>query len=119
MELVQLKLEKDTKITKYISLIRKFDSSISIRQIKESIENDSYAISFDLQYYDVVEDLQGIDRKVLFRNLISQLEAEGARLRIYVDNELWTLEHLDNCLNTMDEIRRYTEMEMDLEAEQD
>jgi hypothetical protein len=119
MGLVQLKLEKDIKLAKYISLIRKFDPTISIGQIKSNIENKTYVMSFDLEYYDVLEDLQGIDRKSVFRYLISQLMVEGAQLSIYVDGELWTLEHLDNWLNTMQKIREETEKNMDLEAGED
>jgi mannosyltransferase OCH1-like enzyme len=119
MGLVQLKLEKDIKVAKYISLIRKFDPTISIGQIKSNIENKTYAMSFDLEYYDVLEDLQGIDRKLVFRYLISQLMVEGAQLSIYIDGELWTLKHLDNWLNTMQEIREETERNMDLEAAED
>ncbi len=118
MGIVKLKLEKDIKVAKYISLIRKFDPTISIGQIKSSIENNSYAMSFDLEYYDVLEDLQGIDRKLVFRCLISQLIVEGAQLSLYVDGELWTLKHLDNWLNTMQKIRKETERDMDLEAEE-
>jgi phosphorylcholine metabolism protein LicD len=111
MRLVQLKLEKDAKFAKYISLIRKFDPTISAGQIKNNIENNLYAVSFDLGYYDVLEDLQGIDRKLVFRCLISQLMSEGAQLSIYVNDELWTLEHLDNWLDTMREISEQRERE--------
>ncbi|WFR60104.1 hypothetical protein QA584_13800 [Anaerocolumna sp. AGMB13025] len=118
MQLIQLKLKKDAKIAKYISLIRKFDPTISVAQIKNNIENNSYAISFDLHYYDVLEDLQGIDRKLVFRHLISQLIAEGAQLNIYdIYGKLWTLEFLDNWLNTMQEISEQTERDIDLEEE--
>ena len=71
-----MKLEKDIKVVKYITLIRKFDPTISIGQIKNNIENNSYVVSFDLHYLDVLEDLQGIDRKLLFRSLINQLISE-------------------------------------------
>ena len=116
--IVQLKLEKDLKVVKYITLIRKFDPTISIGQIKNNIENNSYVVSFDLHYLDVLEDLQGIDRKLLFRNLIYQLISEGAQLSIYVDDESCTLEYLDNLLNRMQEIREQSEWIMDMEAEE-
>ncbi len=119
MSLVQLKIKKDNNTVKYIPLIRKFDSTIPMGQIKSNIENSSYVVSFDLEYYDVLEDLQGIDRKSVFRNLISELIATGAQLGIYVNDELWTLEHLDNWLNTLEEIRKQTERDMDLEAGED
>lgn len=88
-------------------------------QIKNNIENNLYAVSFDLHYFNVLEDLQGIDRKLMFRCLISQLIAERAQLSIYVDGEIWTLEHLDNWLNTMREIEEETEHYMELESEEE
>lgn len=109
IKIVQLKLEKDTKVVKYITLIRKFDPAISIGQIKNNIENNSYVVSFDLHYMDVLEDLQGIDRKLLFRSLIYQLISEGAQLSIYVNGESCTLEYLDNLLNSMREIKEQSE----------
>ncbi len=65
MKIVQLKLEKDLKVVKYVALIRKFDPTISIGQVKNNIENNSYVVSSDLHYFDVLEDLRGIDRKLL------------------------------------------------------
>ena len=118
IKIVQLKLEKNIKIAKYITLIRKFDPALSIGQIKSNIENNSYVVSFDLHYLDVLEDLQGIDRKLLFRGLIHQLISEGAQLSIYVDGESCTLEYLDNLLNRMKEISEQTEWIMDMEAEE-
>jgi hypothetical protein len=115
---VQFKIEKDLKVVKYITLIRKFDPAISIGQIKNNIENNSYVVSFDLHYLDVLEDLQGIDRKLLFRSLIHQLIFEGAQLSIYINGESCTLEYLDNLLNTMREISKQSEWIMDMEAEE-
>lgn len=117
MQWVQVKVEKDAKLAKYISLIRKFDPALSVSQIKNSIENSLYAVSFDLYYYDVLEDIQGIDRKSVFRSLLAQLIAEGAQVEIYMDNELSTLELLDNWLGTMKEISRQRERYTDLESE--
>ena len=71
-----------------------------------------------MHYLDVLEDLQGIDRKLLFRSLINQLISEEAKLSIYVNGESCTLEYLDNLLNSMQEIREQSEWIMDLEAEE-
>ena len=119
MKLIQLKLEKETKIVKYITLIRKFDPALSVGQIKSDIENNTYAVSFDLNYFDVVEELQGMDRKKAFRGLIAQLIAEGAQLSLYADGELCTLEYLDNRLETIEKIKEETERDMDLESEEE
>lgn len=38
MDLIQLKIEKDNSSTKYIKIIRKFYSTLSVGAIKEKIE---------------------------------------------------------------------------------
>ncbi len=115
MDLVQIKIKKDSNIVRYISLIRKFDSSISIKDIKRNIANNDFVIEFDLEYYDVLEDIEGIDRKVLFRQLITELIKAGADIQIYRNSEIITLELLDNWLNTMKEISEQTQLDIDRE----
>lgn len=117
MDLIQLKIEKDNSIAKYIKIIRNFDSSLSMNSIKQSIEKNDFVIGFDLDYYDVVEDLDGFDKKKAFRGMIEELSQVGAQISIYEDDELSSIELLDNRLKTLDEIRQEVEIDMDREAE--
>lgn len=86
--------------------------------IKQSIQENQFVIGFDLEYYDVIEDINGIDRKEIFRNMIQELIQAGAQISIFQNGELITIELLDNWLKTLDEISKQTEYDMDREIEQ-
>lgn len=118
MDLIQCKILPDSQIVSYISLIRKFDRSLSIKDLKEKIENRSFAVEFDLQYYDVLEDLNGIDRKAIFRELLEQLLQMGAKLELYRNGEKTTLTRLDNWLHTLQLISAQTEEDSNNECEE-
>lgn len=66
-KLIQLKIEKDSSIVKYIKIIRKFDCSLSVGVIEKQIEEGAFVVGLDLEYYDVVEDINGMeyDRRTL------------------------------------------------------
>lgn len=118
MNLIQLKIENDNSIAKYIKIIRGFDNSLSMSSIKQSIEKNDFVAGFDLEYYDVVEDLNGFDRKKAFRGMIEELIQAGAQISIYEDGELSSIELLDNWLETLDEIRQQIELDLDRETEE-
>jgi len=115
MDLVQLKIKDRKNISKYISQIRKFDNSLPINLIKHNIIYDNFVVAFDLHYFDVLEELENIDKKVIFRNLITSLLDLGAYVEIYRNGELTTLEFLDNWLSTINEIKLETERDIDRE----
>ena len=117
MDLVQLKIKKDDSTVKYIKIIREFDSSLSMSLIRQKIEENDFVVGFDLEYYDVLEDLDDIDRKKMFRSMIEKLQRAGAQISIYHDSELSSIEFLDNWLETLDEISRQTDHDMEMEAE--
>lgn len=116
MDLVQLKIEKDSSAVKYIKIIREFDSSLSMGDIKRKIEDNDFAVVFDLEDIDVSEELNGVDRKQVFRDMITALEKAGAKISIYHNGELSSIELLDNWLGTLDEIDRQTEEEIERET---
>lgn len=55
--------------------------------IKQSIEINDFVMGFDLEYYDVLEDINGIDRKEKFRDMIEELVPAGAQISIYQNEE--------------------------------
>lgn len=114
MDLIQLKIKKDSSITKYIKIIRKFDNSLSIGTIKQRIDENDFVMGFDLECYDVSEDIDGseIDRKKIFRDMLKELYRAGARISIYQDGEMISMEILDNRLKMLDEIRRQVERDI-------
>ena len=117
MNLVQLKIQKDGSLASYIKILRKFDSSLTIGGIRQNIANHDFVIAFDLDHYDVVEELQGIDRKALFMDMIKNLCAAGARVSVYQNGALSSMERLDHRLRTMKEIAQEVEKDIDRETE--
>lgn len=118
MDLIQLKIKKDASAIKYIKLIREFDSSLSMGDLKRKIESDDFVIGFDTEEHDVLDELNGIDRKESFRDMIGALAEAGAEVSIYQNGELSSLERLDNWFGTLDEIDRQTGLDMERESNQ-
>ncbi|NBI66966.1 hypothetical protein D1646_09080 [Pseudoflavonifractor sp. 60] len=109
-----------------IKLIRAFDPTLTVGELGANIKAGRPAFSFDLEYYDVVEDLNGIDRRKIFRRLLEELEAQGARLEMTLTRiltsgtsiEPFTLKDFDNYMDFSEEIRRQVELDCDREAEE-
>ena len=117
MDFIQIKIEKDRSIAKYIRIIRKFDHSLPIGTIKQRIDENDFVMGFDLECYDVSEDIDGneIDRKKIFRDMLKELCWAGARISIYEDGEMISMKILDNRLAFLEEISK--QVERDIERE--
>ncbi len=116
MDIIQLKIEKDSSVASYIKIIRKFDDSLSIGTIKQRIDQGDFVVGFDLEYYDALEDINEIDRKKLFRQMIADLYHTGAKISIYQDAEEIPIDILDNWLESLDIISRQVENDIDRET---
>lgn len=116
MDIIQLKIEKDSSVASYIKIIRKFDDSLSIGTIKQRIDQGDFVVGFDLEYYDALEDINEIDRKKLFRQMIADLYHAGAKISIYQDAEEIPIDILDNWLESLDIISRQVENDIDMET---
>lgn len=117
MDIIQLKIEKDNSVASYIKIIRKFDASLSVGTIKQRIDHGDFVVGFDLEYYDALEDINEIDRKKLFRQMIADLCHAGAKISIYQDDEEIPMDVLDNWLESLDIISRQVENDIDRETE--
>ena len=116
MDIIQLKIEKDSSVASYIKIIRKFDDSLSIGTIKQRIDQGDFVVGFDLEYCDALEDINEIDRKKLFRQMIADLYHAGAKISIYQDAEEIPIDILDNWLESLDIISRQVENDIDRET---
>lgn len=116
MDLMQIKIKKDGQSVSYIKLIREHDKSMSMSQIKQKIESNDFVVKYDINDYDVVDEINGIDKKREFRELIRKLQRAGAETTIYYNGRIISLEFLDNWLNTIDEIEKEVENDMDREV---
>ena len=59
MDFIQLKIEKDSSITKYITIIRKFDQSLLAGTIKRRINENDFVMGYDLERNDVSGSSEG------------------------------------------------------------
>lgn len=105
--MIRLKIKNDENITKYISLIRKYNHNLSIADIKTRIEKSDWVIEHSLiSRYDVCDDLAGIDRNMLFHELVTSLFSLGATIELFENNEPISVEYLNNRLACIKEIEQ-------------
>ena len=88
-----------------------------IGTIKQRIDENDFVMGFDLECYDVSEDMDGneIDRKKIFRDMLGELCQAGARISVYEDGKKISMKILDNRLAFLEEIR--IQVERDIERE--
>lgn len=114
--MINVKIENDENILKYVSMIRKYGDKSSIADIKRKITENDYVLEYDrYSSYDAYDDLYEIHRGKLFREFLDELMRAGARLTIYEDGEQISLEYLDNIFQRYEEIEQ--EVEEDIERE--
>ena len=91
MDLMQIKIAKDEQIVSYIKFIREYDKSMSMSHIKQKIESNDFVVTYDTNDYDVVEEINGIDKTRAFRELIGKLQRAGAEITIYYNGRIISL----------------------------
>jgi len=119
MSSYKLKIQAETAGTKVISILRKFDPSLSIGEIRRRIEENDYAVEYDLLRWEVTEGLAGVDRSCRGEGLIRALEECGAGVAIYNGDRLEDKEMFGNSMQMLREIRCEVEEDMAREAEED
>ena len=119
MSSYKLKIQAGTAGTKVISILRKFDSSLSIGEIRRRINENDYVIEYDLLRWEVTEEMAGVDRISRFEDLIRALEECGAGVAIYNGDRLEDKEMFGNSMQMLRELRCEVEEDMEREAEED
>ena len=117
MSVYALKIKVDGNGSKVISILRKFDPSLSIGEIRRRMQCDDFVVEYDLLHWDITEEMAGIDRITKFEKFIQSLEECGARVEIYKGNELVSKEFFGNSMQMLREIADEVEEDMDREAE--
>ncbi len=112
----KLKIDDQGNMAKVISIIRKFDFSLSMGEIKKRITENDYVVQYDLTHWDITEDMEGIDRIASFENLVSMLQNVGAAVSVYNEDELLIPELFHNKMVTLRGIRDEVEKDMDRES---
>lgn len=116
MSVYALKTKVDGNGSKVISILRKFDPSLSIGVLRKRMQSDDFVVKYDLLHWDITEEMAGIDRISKFEELIQSLEECGARVEIYKGNELVSKEFFENSMQMLREIADEVEENMDREA---
>lgn len=100
-----MKIGKDNNTIKYVEMIRKFDKSISISEIKRRIIEDDFVLIYDLDCYELFENVSQIEKELEIWDFLKKLEIEGAKVSIYMNDRCESLELLKNWIITRNEIR--------------
>lgn len=120
MEIVGIKLIKDDNFVKYIKPIKDINVMLSIGKIKNRILNNEYVIEFDLMG-DVHEQIRlGTDQYTInlnFVNNLKDLELLGAKIEVFLNDELITMEKLVDKIKFLKEIEQEVEEDIDREAQ--
>ena len=120
MEIVGIKLIKDDNFVKYIKPIKDINVMLSIGEIKNRILNNEYVIKFDLMG-DVHEQIRlGTDQYTInlnFVNNLKDLELLGAKIEVFLNDELITMEKLVDKIKFLKEIEQEVEEDIDREAQ--
>lgn len=120
MEIVGIKLIKDDNFVKYIKPIKDINAMLSIGEIKNRILNNEYVIEFDLMG-DVHEQIRlGTDQYTInlnFVNNLKDLELLGAKIEVFLNDKLITMEKLVDKIKFLKEIEQEVEEDVDREAQ--
>ena len=116
MSVYALKIKVEGNCSKVISILRKFDPSLSIGEIRKRMQSDDFVVKYDLLHWDITEEMAAIDRISKFEKLIQSLEECGASVEIYKGNELVSKEFFGNNMQMLREIADEVEEDMDCEA---
>ena len=116
MSVYALKIKVEGNGSKAISILRRFDPSLSIGEIRKRMQSDDFVVKYDLLHWDVTEEMAGIDRISKFESLIQSLEECGAQIEIDNGSELISREFFKNSMQMLREIADEVGEDMDREA---
>lgn len=103
MDLVQIKIEKDSNVMSYVKIIREFDKSIPLSEIKRRIDNNEFVHEFDLDSREwmYIEKMTEYKWHRLYYKFLKKLISAGAKLEIYLNGELESMTFLNNWIHTI------------------
>ena len=119
MSVYAIKIRIEGNGSKVIPILRRFDPSLSIGEIRKRLQSDDFVVKYDLLHWDITEEMAGIDRISKFENLIQSLEEYGAQIEIYNGDELISKEFFENSMQMLREIADEVDEDMDREAADD
>ena len=119
MSVYAIKIRIEGNGSKVIPILRRFEPSLSIGEIRKRMQSDDFVVKYDLLHWDITEEMAGIDRISKFESLIQSLEEYGAQIEIYNGDELISKEFFENSMQMLREIADEVDEDMDREAADD
>ena len=116
MSVYAIKIRIEGNGSKVIPILRRFEPSLSIGEIRKRMQSDDFVVKYDLLHWDITEEMAGIDRISKFESLIQSLEEYGAQIEIYNGDELISKEFFEKSMQMLREIADEVDEDMDREA---
>ena len=116
MSVFAIKIRIEGNGSKVIPILRRFEPSLSIGEIRKRMQSDDFVVKYDLLHWNITEEMAGIDRISKFESLIQSLEEYGAQIEIYNGDELISKEFFENSMQMLREIADEVDEDMDREA---
>ena len=116
MSVYAIKIRIEGNGSKVIPILRRFEPSLSIGEIRKRMQSDDFVVKYDLLHWDITEEMAGTDRISKFESLIQSLEEYGAQIEIYNGDELISKEFFENSMQMLREIADEVDEDMDREA---
>ena len=116
MSVYAIKIRIEGNGSKVIPILRRFEPSLSIGEIRKRMQSDDFVVKYDLLHWDVTEEMAGIDRISKFESLIQSLEEYGAQIEIYNGDELISKGFFEKSMQMLREIADEVDEDMDREA---
>ncbi len=90
MHLIKVKIQKDNNTIKYIKMIREYDSSVSIGDLKKRIDANDAVIVFDLDNRDWIhmENMTEYKMHRAFYSFMQKLIENGAKIELTYEYEV-------------------------------
>ncbi|GAB2575133.1 hypothetical protein [Gracilibacillus alcaliphilus] len=114
--MIALKIIDYDQLAKVISIIRRFDNRLSIKELKKNIFNQNYIMEYDIYQFDIAEEMNQINRCDVISEFVSSLIQNGAKVGLYIDNEKVTLAYFYNYLDSNKAIMKETLLQIERET---
>jgi hypothetical protein len=88
MAKINIQIENDTNEVQYITILRK-NTSKSISELKELLNNNGYILSYNLT---------DIDELLEMKKIVGLLSKAGAKVHVFEVNREVSIEFLDNVI---------------------
>ncbi len=104
MDEISLKIAKTSpRQLDIIKLVREYDASFSLGEIKNSIQNGSTVVCFDPYSGDLLDEMNGVDVREKFLKLVNGLLGLGADITLERYGDELAPENLGELLRDIDE----------------